>query len=83
MIDNLEKQFDQKISTLTESEQKVFKTIKKWTFGLYTTIKPFVIAIAMFWIFNKVKLAVGMQEAMYIVMIMILIFLRMILAKLN
>lgn len=83
MIEGMEKKFDQKISTLSEKEQKVFRTIKKWTFGLYTTLKPFAIAIAMFWIFNRVKLAVGLQEAMFIAVVTIIIFLRMILAKLS
>jgi hypothetical protein len=46
-------------------------------------LKPMVYAIAMFWLFNRVKGIVGLQDAIYICLVTIIVFLRMILVKVS
>lgn len=83
MIEKMEDMFEKQVSQLTEKEQNVVRWIKDKIFIGYDFIKPFLIAVAMFWIFDRIKKAVGFQDALYVCVVIIIIFLRLIYSKIG
>lgn len=84
LMDNLEKRFESQISTLPEKEQKFFRGIKDNVLGIYNKwLKPIIIGIFMFWLFTKVKNAVGIEETVIIQLTVIIIYLRLLNSKLG
>ena len=82
-MDYLEKKFDEQIEHLNEHEKKFFKGFKKWMFQIYNGIlKPILWAVFLFWLFAKIKNVVGLQEVMYIQLVIIILFLRIIASRL-
>jgi hypothetical protein len=83
-MDSLDKRFEEKISVLSEKEQGVLRLVKNNVLFIYNNyLKPILIAIFMFWVFGKVKNIVGVQEAMFIQLTVIIIFLRVLTAKIH
>jgi len=83
MMDWMEKKFDNQINQLGEKEAKFFRGFKKWMFQIYNgVLKPVLWAIFLFWMFNRIKGLVGIQEAFYIQGIVIILFLRIIASRL-
>jgi hypothetical protein len=74
--------FEDKIKDLSDKEQIFFRNLKNKSFTIYETIKPILIAIGLFWIFTRIKHAIGLQEAFYVQGIVIIILLRMIASRL-
>lgn len=82
-MDALDKKFESAISSLSDKEKNFFRTVKNWVLQIYNgVLKPILWAIFMFWIFTKVKNAVGLQEAIYVQLTVIIIFLRLIASRL-
>lgn len=44
-------------------------------------VKPLAYGLAMFWLFNRLKGILGIEEATYVCLVTIIVFLRMILVK--
>ena len=83
MMGYLEKKFDEQIAKLSPKEQGFFKGVKKWMFQIYNCIlKPVLLAFALFWIFGRVKTAVGLEEAIFIQLTVVILLLRMIASRL-
>ena len=81
-MDSLEQKFETKISGLSEKEQGVFRGIKNVIKNLYNNyIKPLLIAIFLFWIFGKVETLLGIQQAIFVQLTVVIILLRQILSK--
>lgn len=80
----MEGKFDEKIKQLSESEQKTARGAKTFFFSAYNNyLKPILIAVFLFWTFDKVKNVVGIQEAVFIQITTIIVFLRMIVSKMR
>jgi len=75
----LEKKFEKVIKELEPKQQIFVRKIKNNGFKIYNNLlKPILWAYFMFYIFNKIKNLIGIQEATFTVLVVILIFLRMI-----
>ena len=84
MIDFFEKKFDKAISDLSDKEQVFFRKLKYFVMNSYNSlIKPILIAMFLFWTFGKVKAIVGLEETIYIQLVVIIIFLRIIANRLS
>lgn len=84
MLDKMEKQFEKTISSLSEKEQNTMRAIKNNIFVIYNGyLKPILIAFFMFWLFGKIKNIVGLQETVYVLLVVIVILLRALLSKLS
>jgi hypothetical protein len=84
IMDNLENKFENMISTLSDKEKIAIRGIKNFMLNIYNNIiKNILIAIFMFWMFSKIKTIVGLQEAMFIQMTTIIVFLRIINSKIH
>jgi hypothetical protein len=85
LLDSMEQHYEKIISqgNLSEREMKFFRWLKTLTFGVYNFVKPLAIGLLMLYIFNNLKNVMGMQEAIYIALVVQIIFLRMILSKLS
>ena len=84
MMDKLEKIFEKQISELSEKEQVFLRNFKNNAFAIYNKLlKPVLLAFFMFWLFLRIKSAVGITEAFYIQGIVIIIFLRLIASRLT
>lgn len=82
LMDSMDKVFEDKISTLSDKEKGFLRSVKSnilWIYNSY--VKPLLIAIFMFWLFAKIKNVVGLQEAIFIQLTVIIIFLRVISSK--
>lgn len=83
-METLDKHFEKTISTLSEKEQGFLRSAKKNILSIYNSwVKPILIAIFMFWLFTKIKNVVGLQEAMFVQLTVIIIMLRMISSKMH
>jgi hypothetical protein len=83
-MDKLENKFEDMIAPLSDKERLGIRGVKNFLFGLYNNLlKNILIAIFMFWMFEKIKNVVGLQEAMFIQMTTIIIFLRIINSKVH
>ena len=84
VMDSMEKMFDKQIDQLTDKEKVFWLKAKNFIFkGYNSLIKPILIAIFMFWLFDKIKNVVGIQEAMFIQLTVIIIFLRIISSRIK
>lgn len=84
IMDKMDNLFNNKINNLSEKEQIFFKKLKDNLFNIYNSfIKPILISIFLFWLFTKIKNIVGIQEAIFIQLTIIIIFLRLINSKLK
>lgn len=86
MIDinkKLDIKFEQQIEGLTDKEKEFFRNSKNYYMKIYEFLKPLMIAVAMFWLFNRIKNTIGFYDAIYVVAVAQLVFLRMILSKLS
>lgn len=83
MMDNLDKRFENQIKELKPNEQIFLRKLKNNMFSIYNNLlKPVLWAIFLFWLFTRIKNAVGLQEAMYVQGVVIIIFLRLIASRL-
>jgi len=84
VMDKLENKFEKSISTLSEKEQNFFRKVKVGWMSVYNNwIKPILIAIFLFWLFNKINTAVGFQATILIQLTIIIIYLRGLSSKLG
>ena len=84
IMGKMDEQFENVISSLTEKEQMWLRNFKLNMFNIYNQyIKPILIAIFMFWLFTRIKNTLGIEEATYIALVVILIFLRNISSKIH
>jgi hypothetical protein len=75
----LEKKFDEVLTkTELEEKDKIFfkKVYKIMDVGYHDYIQPILIAIATFWIFDKVAIKFGNERAFFIMGITIILYLR-------
>jgi len=82
MMDKMNNKLEYTIKDLPENEQNVIRKIKDFLINGYEFIKPVVIGIFMFWLFYRIKDAVGIQETFFIQGVIIIIFLRVIASRL-
>lgn len=82
-MDKMEEMFDKQVNKLDEKEQKFALKLRTFIFSTYNNwIKPILSAIFMFFLFTKIKNSVGVEEATFILLIVIIIYLRIISRKL-
>lgn len=82
-MDKLEEIFNKQISYLKPSEQVIMRKLKNNAFKIYNNwIKPVLWAIFLFWLFTRIKNAVGLEEAIYIQGVVVIIYLRLIASRL-
>ena len=82
-MDKMEEVFDKQVNKLSEKEQKFVLKLRSFIMTGYNSwVKPILSAIFMFWFFTKLKNVVGLEEATFILLIVIIIYLRMLLRKL-
>lgn len=81
----MDKQWEKALTKLNEKEQKFFRNIKKYLLdiGYNKILKPILIGIATFWIFNKLKTRLGLEDTIFIILIVIILYLRSISTKLG
>ena len=83
LMEKMEEFFDKQVNQLNEKEQKFVLKLRSFIFGTYNNwIKPLLSAIFMFFLFTNLKKIIGQEEATYILLIAILIYLRIISRKL-
>lgn len=83
-MDRLDNKFEDMIAPLSDKERIGIRGIKNFIMSFYTNfLKNILIAIFMFWLFTKIKTAIGLQEAMFIQMTTIIVFLRIINSKIH
>ena len=83
MMDKLERMFEKQISELSQKEQVFLRKLKNNFFTIYNNfLKPVLMGVFLFWLFLRIKTAVGITEAFYIQGIVIIIFLRLIASRL-
>lgn len=76
-MDFMEDIFHTQIEKLPEKEQLIAYKIQNFIFTGYSNwVKPILIALFMFFLFNKLKDALGWQEVIFIQLTVIIIFLR-------
>jgi hypothetical protein len=84
LMDSMDKHFEKTISSLTNKEQETARWLKRNMLSVYNTLlKPLLLAVFMFYLFTKIKNVVGLQEAMFIQLTVIIIMLRVIASKLG
>lgn len=82
-MDKLEEIFNKQISYLKPKEQVFMRKLKNNAFNIYNNLlKPVLWAIFLFWLFTRIKNAVGLEEAIYIQGIVVIIYLRLIASRL-
>jgi hypothetical protein len=75
--------FDNQIKQLNPKEQVFFRKLKNNIFTIYNNIlKPILWAIALFWLFGRIKNIVGYPEVFFVQGVVIIIFLRLIASRL-
>lgn len=83
-MDKMEGFLDKQVEQLNEKEQIWVYRIKNFIFDGYNNwIKPILIAMFMFFLFTKIKNLVGLEEAMFIQLTVIIIYLRVISSKIK
>lgn len=80
---NLDKKFDDMCSNLTKKEEQFFRNVKDKFSKVYSFIKPFLLGIAIIYIFTRIKKRIGFEDAFYLTNVIIIIFLRLIYTKLS
>ena len=82
LMNELERKFENVIKDLPDNEKATLRSLKLKFFGLYNSLlKPLMIAIFLFWTFDKIKNLLGLQDAIFIQLTVIIILLRMLLSK--
>jgi len=82
-MDKMEEIFDKQVNKLDEKEQKFALKVRSFIMTGYNNwVKPILSAVFMFWLFTKIKNAIGLEEATFILLIVIIIYLRIISRKL-
>lgn len=82
-MDYLEKRFEKIISELPENERVFVRNIKIWMFKIYNSFIKFILwAVFLFWLFDRIKKAIGIQEAIYVQLTVIILYLRLIASRL-
>lgn len=80
----MENKFENEISKLNDKEKNFFLKLKDLVFNLYNNfLKNILIAIFLFWFFTKLKKVVGLQEIIFIQLVVIILLLRIIASKLH
>ena len=83
VIDKMEEIFDKQLNKLNEKEQAVALKVRSFVMTGYNNwVKPILSAIFMFWLFTKLRNAVGLEDATYYLLIVIIIYLRILSRKL-
>lgn len=82
LMETLEDKFEDMIAPLSDNERIKIRGIKNFILSLYNNfLKTILVAIFLFWLFEKIKKVVGIEEAMFIQMTTIIIYLRYISGK--
>lgn len=82
-MDKMEEIFDKQLNQLDEKEQKFALKVRSFIMTGYNNwVKPILSAIFMFWLFTNLRKVVGHEEAIFYLLIAILIYLRIISRKL-
>jgi len=82
VMETLEDKFEDMIAPLSDNERIKIRGIKNFMFSLYNNyLKIIFVAIFLFWLFDRIKKLVGLEEAMFIQMTTIIIYLRYISGK--
>lgn len=82
LMDTMDKSFEKQVCQLSEGEQKFVRGIKDKTSNIYSFMKPFLTAIALFWIFDRIRNRVGHEMAVYVCLVVIIIMLRLVFSRL-
>jgi len=84
LMGKMEDHLDGQVEQLDEKTQVWVYRIKNFIFDGYNNfIKPILIAVFLFFLFDNIKNLVGYEQAKYIQGIVVIIYLRLILKKLN
>jgi len=81
-IDFLDKKFEEIISAMPEKQQVWARKFKLFYFSIIEKyVKPFLISISMFYVFYRIKARIGMEESIFVLLIIVVIMLRQLLSK--
>ena len=81
LIELMDKKLEKQMKPLPEKDKVFIRKIKNKFTKSYETIKPFLIAVGMFYIFAKLKKAIGIEETVFILLVFIVILLRQFISK--
>lgn len=81
----LDKKWNEALSQLTPKEQQFFKNIKKYglDIGWEKVLKPIAIGVTTFWIFTKINDTYGLEKTVFIILIIVMLYLRSISSSLS
>jgi hypothetical protein len=83
MLEKLEKIYDNQVEKLPENEQVFFMKLKLGITKGYPMIKGILIFIGLFIIFTRIKGRLGLEETVFIILIIQMWYLRLINQKLS
>lgn len=73
----LENKFEAVLVDLPEKDQKIFRTLKKVMVDWYEKyVMPIALGLATFWIFSRLKTRLGLEDTLFIIAVVIIIYLK-------
>lgn len=82
LMKKMDGKFEEVIKELDYDSRIKVRNFKNTMFGSYNFVKPLLIGLAMFWLMFRIEARVGLEQATFIVLILIAIFLRSLNSKL-